>query len=1024
MSLTEDDEREAQKRFETHFPDADVRRRCCAFFHDAILYAHQWPASWATTTPQYDCVRLNVGSIEIMTFEHDTVMLILDEASLLPAAEDWIRRECPEGLQPSELRAVPRLVRCRFNASKLEEADALLRPSLEVSIRRAAEQRSKCFFKEHHNPDVLLYLRGFLGTDVPDPDYDDQRTERHGKAMVRAGNLLAKLGSYDRAKRREVVERAEQLRRNTIEKFPLEAWPTMTLEQFALGHERSHDSFCYWMEFVTRDMGSMKGGSSRKHLIYKHKDREGWYFDRDTYANEQEAWQAVRGAFIEAFELAGSGRWGEIDGLTPLEGGPALRCKTLYIYFPNDLLPIFSKDHLAHFLRLMGRSEADDRKLRTVSLNRALLAAVRAENRFEGWSTKEIERFFYESADPRESRRVVKIAPGEGAKFWDDCLRGGYICVGWDQTGDLREFDSKADLRERFVREYGDEYKQNASHITKKAKELWTLAELEPGDIVVANQGTAHVLAVGEVQEPGYEWRPDREEYRHVVHVKWDTSVAKDIAPQKQWALVTVAKVPAELYNTILASAPTPVVDEILPQIQSALERKGQLILYGPPGTGKTYWARRFAVWWLRSQADPDGAGRMLTDPAAFARAESQLLTARVTRRVWWVVANPKEWSWDRLFNEGKVDYRYGRLKRHYPLVQPDDLVVGYQSTPDKRIVALAKVTHSFAVHQGSEPSIELAPLSKVVNGPTYDDLMADSVLAQSEPMRFRNQGTLFALTEEEGNYVLGLLAERDPKLEAHAAGDGAVGELTWLTFHPSYSYEDFIEGFRPTSQGGTSLALRLEDGIFKRVCREAQAKPDRKFLVLVDEINRANVAKVLGELITLLEKDKRGVTVTLPQSKESFCIPPNVYVLATMNTADRSIKLLDAALRRRFAFIELMPDVDILSGAKVGDLALDDFLMRLNERIARKEGREKQIGHSFLMNGPEPVTEPDDFVLRFRQDILPLLQEYCYDDYGALADFLGDKIVKRDEQVLDQEVLQDTDALLAALAEQLDGEE
>lgn len=99
---------------------------------------------------------------------------------------------------------------------------------------------------------------------------------------------------------------------------------------------------------------------------------------------------------------------------------------------------------------------------------------------------------------------------------------------------------------------------------------------------------------------------------------------------------------------------------------------------------------------------------------------------------------------------------------------------------------------------------------------------------------------------------------------------------------------------------------MRLDDGIFKRVCRAAQAHPDEPYIILVDEINRGNVAKILGELLTLLERDKRGLTVSLPQSKETFSIPPNVYLLGTMNTADRSIKLLDAALRRRFAFIEL----------------------------------------------------------------------------------------------------------------------
>jgi Peptidase family S41 len=127
----------------------------------------------------------------------------------------------------------------------------------------------------------------------------------------------------------------------------------------------------------------------------------------------------------------------------------------------------------------------------------------------------------------------------------------------------------------------------------------------------------------------------------------------------------------------------------------------------------------------------------------------------------------------------------------------------------------------------------------------------------------------------------------------------------------------------------------------------------------------------------------------------------------------------LEAALRRRFAFIELMPDVEVLRGAKVGTLALDDFLEELNRRIAKTEGREKQIGHSFLLDGAEPITDTDEFARRFRQEILPLLQEYCYDDYTALASYIGPKLVDKNAQTLDRERLADADALVAALEEE-----
>ena len=274
------------------------------------------------------------------------------------------------------------------------------------------------------------------------------------------------------------------------------------------------------------------------------------------------------------------------------------------------------------------------------------------------------------------------------------------------------------------------------------------------------------------------------------------------------------------------------------------------------------------------------------------------------------------------------------------------------------------------------------------------------------------------ALSASEAEHLFSLLSERNPQLPIVDDGEeGEIGRLTRVTFHPSYTYEDFIEGYRPVDQGTGGLALQLDDGIFKRVCRAAQAHPDRPYLILVDEINRGNVAKILGELLTLLERDKRGLTVVLPQSKETFSIPPNVYLLGTMNTADRSIKLLDTALRRRFAFIELMPDLELLRGATVGDLALDEFLEELNRRIARFEGREKQIGHAYLLEGGDPVSEVVEFARCFREEILPLLQEYCYDEYGTLAKFIGSGLVDAEAQALDQEKVADSEQLVAALA-------
>jgi 5-methylcytosine-specific restriction protein B len=162
--------------------------------------------------------------------------------------------------------------------------------------------------------------------------------------------------------------------------------------------------------------------------------------------------------------------------------------------------------------------------------------------------------------------------------------------------------------------------------------------------------------------------------------------------------------------------------------------------------------------------------------------------------------------------------------------------------------------------------------------------------------------------------------------------------------------------------------------------------------------LNRANVSKVFGELLTILEADKRGLPVTLSQSRREFSVPPNVYLVATMNTADRSIALLDAALRRRFAFIEVTPDYELLDGVVINGLSLAAFLKELNARVSREFGREKEIGHSFLMGPSGAITTPEEFAERFYFDIFPLLEELSYADSSAIANILSPRFTADDE--------------------------
>ena len=288
-----------------------------------------------------------------------------------------------------------------------------------------------------------------------------------------------------------------------------------------------------------------------------------------------------------------------------------------------------------------------------------------------------------------------------------------------------------------------------------------------------------------------------------------------------------------------------------------------------------------------------------------------------------------------------------------------------------------------------------------------------------------------------------------------------------FITFHQSYSYEEFVEGFRPRSlRNGNKHEIWyvVEDGIFKKIAlkalvrgllsadntnvnreklvqlekllrkkeplspgeyeeyltlkkylweqvkelgpedlkgifynSEGLVKDDVKFYLVIDEINRGNISKILGELITLLEKDKRlggdyPLIVTLPYSGEHFAVPPNLYIIGTMNTADRSIALLDVALRRRFAFIEVEPDPETLKNKNnIEEINLEELLKKLNVKIEAIKNRDHRIGHSYFIE----VKDLEKLHFVWYYEIVPLLMEYFYNDWEALAWLLGDKFIE-----------------------------
>lgn len=297
---------------------------------------------------------------------------------------------------------------------------------------------------------------------------------------------------------------------------------------------------------------------------------------------------------------------------------------------------------------------------------------------------------------------------------------------------------------------------------------------------------------------------------------------------------------------------------------------------------------------------------------------------------------------------------------------------------------------------------------SKTIRPTIWGQLQSHTVLDcpnvnvsnRSEPLYFnKNQASEWTIDNElvkqyypEAIELLASSKNYTPKIGS------TIKNYEFITFHQSFSYEDFIEGIKPKmDDGDTDIVYEIKDGVFKKLCLKAEADPTNPYALFIDEINRGNVSAIFGELITLIEDDKRlgaenELRVKLPYSKKDFAVPSNLYIIGTMNTADRSVEALDTALRRRFCFEELLPNTSLLQDRKFNDFNLQEVLKTINDRIEALLDRDHTIGHSYFLKVASNDTKALQSV--FENNIVPLLQEYFYHDYEKIALVLGEGFV------------------------------
>lgn len=408
--------------------------------------------------------------------------------------------------------------------------------------------------------------------------------------------------------------------------------------------------------------------------------------------------------------------------------------------------------------------------------------------------------------------------------------------------------------------------------------------------------------------------------------------------------------------------------------------------------------------------------------------------------RYWWLNANPKIWSFSNLQTSHVQEYTLfnengnkRRVFQNFVDARAGDLVIGYESNPVKQVVALAKVS---AANDGKKICFEKT--ESLVNPIDYRTLKECPELEQMEFFQNPN-GTFFKLTKDEYEFIMDMIREENPltskdmntsytkkdflsevymnenqydrlsgvllnKMNLILQGAPGVGKtftakrlayslmgekddsrIEFVQFHQNYSYEDFVMGYRPS---GDSYELKY--GIFYQFCKKAENQPDKKFFFIIDEINRGNLSKIFGELLMLIEKDYRGTKATLAYNGMPFSVPKNLYIVGMMNTADRSLAMIDYALRRRFSFFEMAPAFES-KGFKEYQHSLDNRtfneliseIVKLNGEISRDKslGKGFCIGHSYFCGKTKETCTNEWMQSVVNYDILPMLSEYWFDD-------------------------------------------
>ena len=775
------------------------------------------------------------------------------------------------------------------------------------------------------------------------------------------------------------------------EAFPIEYLNEMPLEKYT--NLNRDDSFCYWVESKTEGLGSFWGGSSFKFGIYKYNqtpsndsriqydDNYAWY-SKYNQATAQEAYDIVRNAVVKIANFARNGIFESIDSIDEL--GDSYKWKIAFLYSNESLLPIYSRELLNEVSSKLGLDNPNSKPVSEIQ--RFLISKKGVKDLYDFYDEllviiREYNKKKKEEAKKNKTQTAVGpkswiYNPGENAFMWGDCIQEKLMCIGWESLGNLNQYNTIGDVQKKLQ----EVYQKPESSFANDRLAIWEFCHvIKPGDIIYAKKGISTIIGRG-VVTGDYIYDPIRPNHPHYRKVNWTNIGEWDIPsislPIKTLTDYSKHKVLKTIENVFSTS-------NILPSITQSVTQ-----------TNKQYW---------------------------------------------WLVANPKMWSISGMKNGEVQDYTLyndsghpRRIFQNFTNAKKGDIVIGYEATPTKQVVAILEIEK-----ENDGKNIWFKKIETLGTPIDYSELKS---IEELKDMEFFNnfQGSLFKLTEDEYNVIMEYVREANPivttakqkyskadflndvfikesdfdtlkslvlrKKNVILQGAPGVGKtfaakrlayaimgeiddnrIEQIQFHQNYSYEDFMMGYKPNETGG----FYMKTGSFYNFCKRAAADDQNTpYFFIIDEINRGNLSKIFGELLMLIENDYRDKPIKLSYRDEKFSVPSNVHIIGMMNTADRSLAMIDYALRRRFSFFEMNPGFDT-AGFKnyISSLAnkqlnkVIEAVVDLNKTISEDDslGNGFCIGHSYFCNLTTVTSNLLTDIVVY--DIIPMLREYWFDN-------------------------------------------